>query len=42
MSGKMATCARADQLNRWLGAQQMDLFGSPALTTQCAERRSHR
>jgi hypothetical protein len=30
MSGKTATCARADQLNRRLGVQQMDLFGSPA------------
>jgi len=31
MSGKTATCARADQLKRRLGAQQMDLFGSPAM-----------
>ena len=31
MSGKTTTCARADQLNRPLGAQQMDLFGSPAV-----------
>jgi hypothetical protein len=31
MSGKAATYARADQLNRRLGAQQIDLFGSPAV-----------
>src|SRR6476659_4249530 len=31
MSGKTATCARADQLKRRLGAQQMDLFGSLAM-----------
>ena len=31
MSGKTTMCARADQLNRRLGAQQMDLFGSPAV-----------
>ena len=31
MSGKAATYARTDQLNRRLGAQQMDLFGSPAV-----------
>jgi hypothetical protein len=31
MSGKTATCTRADQLNRRPRAQQMDLFGSPAV-----------
>ena len=31
MPGKTTTCARADQRNRRLGAQQMDLFSSPAV-----------
>jgi len=31
MSGKTAVCAQANQLNWRLGAQQMDLFGGPAV-----------
>jgi hypothetical protein len=31
MSDKTTTCARANQLNRRLGAHQIDLFSNPAV-----------